>query len=201
MLLQEESDFFPVHIGRYKVNGILGRGSMGIVYKAFDPVIERTVAVKTIDLQLNHGEMQQFKERFHREAKAAGILNHPSIVTIYDISEDDGIAYIAMELLDGLSLQRLLQIGQLPVDRTLSIVTRTANALFYAHSRGVIHRDIKPANIVITKNGLIKITDFGIAHLPASSSTQAGLLIGSPAYMSPEQITGAPSMEDLTYSH
>ncbi|MES2354647.1 MAG: serine/threonine-protein kinase [Pseudomonadota bacterium] len=182
----------PTSLGRYQITGVLGQGAMGMVYRAYDPVIERTVAVKTINLRFEAHEIQPFKERFYREAKAAGGLNHPNIVTIYDVAETEREAYIAMELLEGLSLRQIIDAGSLPTaTRTARIIAEVADALSYAHDRGVIHRDIKPANILLTKNGLTKITDFGIAHLPATSSTQPGLLVGSPRYMSPEQITGS----------
>ena len=183
----------PDCLGRYQIASVLGQGAMGKVYKAFDPVIERTVAVKTINLRFEAHEVEQFKERFYREAKAAGGLNHPNIVTIYDVAEEDDTAYIAMELLDGLSLRQILDAGSCPPScRVARIIAEVAEALAYAHDRGVIHRDVKPANIILTRSGLTKITDFGIAQLPATSSTQPGLLIGSPRYMAPEQIISSP---------
>jgi eukaryotic-like serine/threonine-protein kinase len=193
MPTRETTTSTPVSLGRYQINGVLGKGAMGIVYAAFDPVIERTVAVKTIDLSFEAEEVQPFIERFYREAKAAGGLNHPNIVTIYDVAESNEKAYIAMELLEGLSLRQIIDVGsRLSATRTARIVADVADALAYAHDHGVIHRDVKPANIVLTKGGLTKITDFGIAQLPATSSTQPGLLIGSPRYMSPEQLAGVP---------
>ncbi|MBA2689649.1 MAG: serine/threonine protein kinase, partial [Burkholderiales bacterium] len=178
-------------LGRYQIASVLGAGAMGKVYKAFDPLIERTVAVKTIGLHFEGPEIDEFKARFYREAKAAGGLNHPNIVTIYDVAESDNIAYIAMELLEGLSLRQILDAeSRPPLARAARIVAEVADALAYAHDRGVIHRDIKPANILLTRNGLTKITDFGIAQLPATEGIQPGLLVGSPRYMAPEQITG-----------
>jgi len=190
MLAYKTISSFPRSLGRYRITEVLGHGAMGIVYRAFDPVIERTVALKTIRLRLETHEADQFKERFYREAKAAGGLNHSNIVTIYDAAEDNGVSYIAMELLEGLSLQQIIDAGsRLSIVRAVRIAIEVADALAYAHGNGVIHRDIKPANIVLTKSGLIKITDFGIAQLPATSFTQPGLLVGSPRYMSPEQIS------------
>gem|GEM_PF-1241954 len=191
MPTKETTTSAPSSLGRYQINGVLGKGAMGMVYAAFDPVIERTVAVKTIDLSFEAEEVQPFIERFYREAKAAGGLNHPNIVTIYDVAESNEKAYIAMELLEGLSLRQIIDAGsRLSATRTARIIADVADALAYAHDHGVIHRDVKPANIVLTKSGLTKITDFGIAQLPATSSTQPGLLIGSPRYMSPEQLAG-----------
>lgn len=190
MLAYKTISSFPRSLGRYRITEVLSHGAMGIVYRAFDPVIERTVALKTIRLRLETHEADQFKERFYREAKAAGGLNHSNIVTIYDAAEDNGVSYIAMELLEGLSLQQIIDAGsRLSIVRAVRIAIEVADALAYAHGNGVIHRDIKPANIVLTKSGLIKITDFGIAQLPATSFTQPGLLVGSPRYMSPEQIS------------
>ncbi len=164
---------------------------MGTVYKAVDPVIERTVAVKAINLDLPKDEFEDFEERFYREAKSAGRLNHPNIVTIYDAGETDNTAYIAMEYLEGQSLREILKAGtSMTYDRISDIVAQIADGLAYAQQHGIVHRDIKPANIMITKTGQVKITDFGIAHLPTGSKTETGTILGSPKYMSPEQIVG-----------
>lgn len=180
-------------LGRYEIVGELGRGAMGVVYKAIDPLIERTVAIKTISLDLSKDELAIFEERFYREAKSAGKLNHPNIVTIYDVGESDNIAYIAMEFLEGQSLRELLDSGVvLPLARIGEIAVQVAEGLAYAQENDVVHRDIKPANIVITKSGVAKITDFGIAHMPSGSRTMAGMVMGSPKYMSPEQVIGKP---------
>lgn len=178
-------------LGRYEIVQKLGRGTMGTVYKAIDPMIERTVAIKAINLDLPKDEFADFEERFYREAKSAGRLNHPNIVTIYDVGETDDIAYIAMEFLEGQSLRDLFKSGaNLSHDRISEIVAQIADGLSYAQRYGIVHRDIKPANIMITNTGQVKITDFGIAHLPSGSETEAGTILGSPKYMSPEQIVG-----------
>lgn len=178
-------------IGRYQVVATLGQGAMGTVYKAVDPLIERTVAIKTINLNLSKEERAEFEERFYREAKSAGRLNHSNIVTIYDVGETDDIAYIAMEYLDGQSLREMLDSGVvLPVDMIGKIAARIAGALNYAHQNHVVHRDIKPANIMITAGRDVKIMDFGIAQVPAGSRTQLGTVLGSPKYMAPEQVAG-----------
>lgn len=164
---------------------------MGTVYKAVDPLIERTVAIKTINLNLSNEERAEFEERFYREAKSAGRLNHPNIVTIYDVGETGDIAYIAMEYLEGESLREMLDSGVvLPVEMIVKIAARIASALNYAHENHVVHRDIKPANIMITPNCNVKIMDFGIAQIPTGSRTQLGTVLGSPKYMAPEQVVG-----------
>jgi len=178
-------------IGRYEVVATLGQGAMGTVYKAVDPLIERTVAIKTINLNLSKEERAEFEERFYREAKSAGRLNHSNIITIYDVGETDDIAYIAMEYLDGESLREMLDSGVvLPVDMIGKIAARIAGALDYAHENHVVHRDIKPANIMITPGRDVKIMDFGIAQIPTGSRTQLGTVLGSPKYMAPEQVAG-----------
>lgn len=169
----------------------LGRGTTGTVYKAIDPVIDRTVAIKAINLDLPKDEFEDFEERFYREAKSAGRLNHPNIVTIYDAGETENIAYIAMEYLEGQSLREILKSGtNMSYSRISEIVAQIADGLAYAQQHGIVHRDIKPANIMITKTGQAKITDFGVAHLPSGSKTETGTILGSPMYMSPEQIVG-----------
>ncbi len=177
-------------LGRYEIAAEIGHGAMGTVYKAHDPLIERTVALKTIRLDLSHQAHQAFEERFYREAKSAGRLNHPNIVTIYDVGETDGSAYIAMEYLEGESLDMLLDNHiRLSIERIAHITLQIANGLAYAHQHGIIHRDIKPANIILMRSGrIVKITDFGIAQIPTSEKTGDGTLLGSPRYMSPEQV-------------
>ena len=183
--------FSQTKIGRYEVIAPLGQGAMGTVYKAIDPLIERTVAIKTINLNLSKEERAEFEERFYREAKSAGRLSHANIVTIYDVGETDDIAYIAMEYLEGESLREMLDSGVvLPVEMIGEIAARIASALNYAHENQVVHRDIKPANIMITANRDVKIMDFGIAQIPTGSRTQLGTVLGSPKYMAPEQVAG-----------
>ena len=171
-------------IGRYEIRGELGRGAMGIVYRAYDPNIGREVALKTIHLDMQDAEAV---ERFRREAKTAGILSHPNIVMIYDAGEDNGLFYIAMELVEGETLQEIMARGLLPVEQVISIVEQIAAGLEYAHTRKVVHRDIKPANIMLTE-GQVKVTDFGLAKV-TSSMAASTKVVGTPSYMSPEQIT------------
>jgi len=181
-------------IGRYEVIQELGRGSMGAVYKARDPQIGRVVAVKIIlTANLSPTELEQYKQRFHREAQAAGQMSHPGIVTIHDIAEDNsGQPYLVMEFIEGTALDRLLAppAERLPLAQSFDIGIQVAQALDYAHRRGVIHRDIKPANILVAQDGRAKIADFGIAKLAGAQLTQAGQLMGTPAFMSPEQFSG-----------
>jgi serine/threonine-protein kinase len=177
--------------GRYRVFGELGRGAMGVVYRGFDPVIGRVVALKTLFQDSGDGLDKDLRERLYREAAAAGALSHPNIVTIYDIVEDRGVTAVAMEFIEGQSLADLLtEKGPLPVPQALDILEQVCSALDYAASHGVVHRDIKPANILMTAAGQVKITDFGIARLAQSSLTKVGTVLGSPAYMSPEQVGG-----------
>ena len=155
-------------IGRYKIVRELGRGAMGVVYHAIDPNIGRPVAIKTIHLGevLNPEEQKRLRERLFREARSAGILSHPGIVTIYDVAEQEGLAYIAMEYVDGPTLDQKLSASQpLASDQIFSILAQTANALDYAHQKGIVHRDIKPANIMIAADGAAKIAVFGIAKI------------------------------------
>ena len=181
-------------IGRYKIVRELGRGAMGVVYHAIDPNIGRPVAIKTINLAtvLKPDEQERMRERLFREARSAGILSHPGIVTIYDVEQQGDLAYIAMEYVDGPTLDQLLSQPQpLPPDRMFSILAQTAVALDYAHGKGIVHRDVKPANIMIAANGTAKITDFGIAKITASEQfTMTGSIVGTPHYMSPEQVQG-----------
>jgi eukaryotic-like serine/threonine-protein kinase len=180
--------------GRYEIVGELGRGAMGIVYKAVDPVIGRTVAVKTIRLSEEGTGLKRAEllTRFQTEARAAGLLTHPNIVVVYDAGEEDGLYYITMELVEGKSLQALLDGGHsFPLPRTLRIMDQTCNALQFAHERNVVHRDIKPANLMLTADDTVKITDFGTAKILQFGSTQqTSHVMGTPSYMSPEQVKG-----------
>lgn len=178
-------------LGRYQITAELGRGAMGVVYRAIDPALDRTVAIKTINVIADLTERAEYEARFQQEAKAAARLNHPNIVTIYDIGRDGDVLYMAMELLEGEELRGLLDRARPPVRLAVEILAQVADALAFAHDYGVIHRDIKPANIMIVRNGPVKITDFGVARLRSSDvRTQTGLLLGSPRYMAPEQIAG-----------
>src|ERR1039458_4205668 len=176
-------------IGRYKIVRELGRGAMGVVYHAIDPNIGRPVAIKTINLGAvpKAEDQERMRERLFREARSAGILSHPGIVTIYDVEQQDDLAYIAMEYVDGPTLDQLLSGPEaLAPERMFSIFGQTAVALDYAHGKGIVHRDIKPANIMIAKDGTAKITDFGIAKVAASEQlTMTGNIVGTPHYMSP----------------
>ena len=165
---------------------------MGVVYQGFDPVIGRTVAIKTMLTEgLAPAEFEDFKARFQREAQAAGMLNHPNIVTVYDFGEDSGVLYLAMEFLEGRSLQDIVEEeGVLPVERIIPVYEQVCRALDLAHTHKIIHRDVKPANIMILNSGIVKMTDFGIAKMLATGMTQAGQILGTPNYMSPEQVRG-----------
>ena len=179
-------------LGRYEILGELGQGAMGVVYKAKDPLIDRVVAIKTINLGLALDEKEEYEGRFYQEAKAAGRLNHPNIVTIYDVGKSADVAYIAMEFLQGRELRDIMNDGgRLPVDQVLDIVAQVALALAYAHEHEIVHRDVKPSNIMVVRDGHVKITDFGIARMASSAvRTQTGMVLGSPKYMSPEQVMG-----------
>lgn len=179
-------------IGRYEVLDEIGHGAMGTVWRARDPLIERTVAIKTVALAQLRLEEADAETRFLREAQSAGRLSHPNIVTIYDVGETDELAYIAMEYLPGATLRDVMNKGApMPLDLVIDTTLQMAEALAFAHEHGVIHRDIKPANVVVTgRHGRIKLMDFGIAHLTNSGHTLAGQMLGSPRYMSPEQAMG-----------
>jgi serine/threonine protein kinase len=183
-------------LGRYELMYELGKGAMGVVYRARDPRINREVALKAIRLsdEFEREELDQARERFFREAEMAGRLSHPHIVTIYDAGEDHGTAYIAMELLRGHHLVEYTSSTRLlPPAIAIEIVARLADALHYAHQNGVVHRDIKPANIMFdAPSGELKITDFGIARLTDSGRTRTGVVLGTPSFMSPEQLQGRP---------
>ncbi len=179
--------------GRYEIIKEIGRGGMGTVYLGRDPKINREVAIKTLAYaDVEPADLPEVKRRFFREAEAAGNLSHPNIVAIYDVGEEHDMAYMAMEMLKGENLTWACVKGHLlPLRRVLSIVADVASALDYAHSRGVIHRDIKPANIMLPEDGRIKVTDFSIARVVDGSQTRTGVVLGTPSYMSPEQIAGA----------
>ena len=179
-------------LGRYEIVAELGQGAMGTVYKARDPLLDRIVAIKTISLNLPQDEVAEYEARFYQEAKAAGQLSHPNIVTIYDIGKSDDLAYMAMEYLEGQELRSILSSGSnIPIERALDIGAQVADALNFAHDRQVVHRDIKPANVMVLNDRLIKITDFGIARMRNNEvKTMTGMILGSPKYMSPEQVAG-----------
>jgi len=180
-------------LGRYAIQSELGRGAMGVVYKATDTALERTVAVKTVNMSLERDGAEKYEARFYQEARAAGSLNHPNIVTVYDVGKEGNVAYMAMEFIEGAELRSLLAEGRaLPVSQAVSIAAQVAEGLAYAHEHGVVHRDVKPANIMVLTDGPVKITDFGIARMRANTDelTQSGMMLGSPKYMSPEQVIG-----------
>ena len=191
-------------LGRYQIEAEIGRGAMGVVYRAFDPKIDRTVAIKTISLAgQDEGEERAYRERFAQEARAAGRLSHPGIVTIFDAGEDPEThePYLVMEYVQGEPLSKVLSeaSGKLPMSAAIQFAQEIADALDYAHSQGVIHRDIKPANILVTQEGHAKVADFGVARLNQEHVTQTGQVVGSPAYMAPEQMLGknADARSDL----
>ncbi len=186
----------PSRIGRYTIKAVLGQGGMGTVYLGHDPVIGRNVAVKVITLRggMTEEEARQYRERFLREAQAAGGLQHPNIVAVHDIGQDpeQGQPYIVMEYVPGEDLKKVIRAeAPLPPWKAIRIVIQIASALDYAHGRGIVHRDIKPANALIGEDGQVKIADFGVARLPDSDLTQTDQFVGSPGFISPEQLQGA----------
>ncbi|WP_207688442.1 serine/threonine protein kinase [Desulfonema limicola] len=191
--MTEERNFTgPIKLGKYMIRTEIGKGAMGIVYEGFDPFIERVVALKTIrkDL-LDSKEADNLLVRFRREAQAAGRLNHPNIVAVYDYDEDGDVAFIAMEFVQGRSLKEYFDNNErFDLSDIIKIMSQVLGALSYAHENGVVHRDIKPANIILTDNAQVKITDFGIAHIESSNLTQTGMIMGTPNFMSPEQFMG-----------
>jgi serine/threonine protein kinase len=183
----------PRRIGRYEVLAELGRGAMGVVYRARDPQIDRAVALKTLrpDLGLPGDAFAELTRRFYQEATAAGRLSHPNIVAIHDVLDVEGVPYIVMECLEGRTLADLIAAeGPLDPPRAVRLFVQVCDALDYAHARGVVHRDIKPGNIVVTPGDVAKVTDFGIARVSGSTVTQTGAVLGTPAYMAPEQLRG-----------
>ena len=181
-------------LGRFEISTVLGQGAMGVVYLANDPQIDRPVAIKTVRPEGRGEGAQEIEDRFRKEARLAGRLQHPNIVTIYDVGRDGDVFFIAMEYVDGRPLTRYLTAAdELPLTAKIAIVRQTAEALAHAHERGVVHRDIKPGNILVARDGRVKVTDFGIGRFTAASTsdlTRTGQMIGSPAYMSPEQVRG-----------
>ena len=185
----------PQKLGKYEIQSVLGKGAMGVVYKAFDPNIERTVAIKTVRMDLVDPELTtQFIGRFKNEARAAGRLHHPNIVGIYEYGEHENVAFIAMEYIEGTGLRAHLdRKTRFDFPQVVAILSQLLLALDVAHERGVIHRDIKPANVILTPGGQVKVADFGIARIDAASLTQTGMVLGTPSYMSPEQCQGLAS--------
>ena len=180
-------------LGRYRILGELGRGAMGVVYRAEDPVLDRQLAIKTVFVPADDADRSEYEARFTQEARAAGKLGHPGIVTIYDVGREGAMVYMAMELLEGVDLGAQAAARRFSVPEALSIAERVADALAFAHDRGVVHRDIKPPNIMLVGGGRVKIMDFGIARMRSSDlKTQTGLMMGTPRYMSPEQVAGRP---------
>ena len=191
-LMETGTDIKPT-LGRYEIERQLGKGAMGIVYLGKDPRINRTTAIKTFRFtnDFDAAEIKSLKEKFFREAESAGTLSHPNIVTIYDAGDEQDLAYIAMEYLEGEDLEKYTRKEDLmPIRKVIGYMADIADGLAYAHERGIVHRDIKPANIMLLKNGVVKITDFGIARITATSQTQTGIVKGTPYYMSPEQFSG-----------
>ncbi len=187
------ADVPPTMLGRYKVLKELGRGSMGVVYLGKDPTIQRFVAIKTMkfDDVDDLDKLQDVRSRFFREAESTGRLSHPNIVTIFDAGEAQGLGYIAMEMLQGTTLKQWSRKPNLlPLEKLIPILATVAEAMDYAHQQGIVHRDIKPANIMLTTDDVVKVMDFGIAKMGTSSKTQTDIVLGTPVYMSPEQIAG-----------
>ena len=180
-------------IGRYRIFEELGRGAMGVVYRGFDPVIGRTVALKTLTIHPEDAHARVFRDRLYREAAAAGVLSHPNIITIFDIVEGGGLTAVAMEYIEGRPLAAIIaERAPLPMELAVEVLDQVCSALDFAGSQSIVHRDIKPANILLTSGGRVKIADFGVARLALSTMTQTGTVLGSPSYMSPEQVRGLP---------
>jgi serine/threonine protein kinase len=181
------------HLGRYRIVRELGRGAMGVVWLAEDESLQREVAIKTMLLPGDTAEARQQEARFRQEAKAAGGLNHPNVITIHDLGREGDWLYIAMEVLEGHELRDLMLQGLLPLDQALDIAAQVASGLAAAHAGGIVHRDVKPGNIMVLAGGVAKIMDFGVARMQSSDvRTQSGTMMGSPKYMSPEQVGGHP---------
>jgi len=188
-----DSDQVPATIGRYQISGTLGYGAMGAVYKAFDPLIKRQLAIKTVrlDIPRTSPQYRAFIDRFQHEAQISGTLSHPGIVTLFDLGEEGGDPFFAMEFVDGRTIAEVLAEGtRFKPEKVIGLVSQIAAALDYAHSRGVVHRDVKPANLILYDQDKVKVTDFGIAKLQDADITHSGALLGTPSYMSPEQAMG-----------
>jgi eukaryotic-like serine/threonine-protein kinase len=188
----------PERLGRYEVRALLGRGAMGSVYKALDPALDREVAVKTLGGFLLEApeHREEYLERFQREARAAARLSHPNIVAVYDVGVDEatGSPFIVMEYVPGVTLATLLRENPaLPVGQAVEIADQVAAALEEAHRHGIVHRDVKPGNVFLDARGRVKVGDFGIARMDGSDLTQAGVLLGTPGYLAPEVVRGAPA--------
>ena len=183
------------NVGKYELRHQIGRGAMGVVYEAFDTVIERSVALKMLRTDLYAPEqLPDVRARFKREAHSAGRLSHPHIVTIFDYGEHEGAPYIAMDLMNGEELARSLEAGaRMALPQVVRVMEQLLSALAYAHEKGVVHRDMKPSNVFVLRDGTIKVVDFGLARIEASNLTETGTLLGTPAYMSPEQFLGLPA--------
>ena len=184
-----------MRLGKYEIERVLGKGAMGIVYKALDPHIERAVAIKTVRKDLLDADLAaQFMARFRNEARAAGRLHHPNIIGIYEYGEDADVAYIAMEYVEGTGLREYLnRKARFDLQQIVAILNQLLQALDFAHAQGVVHRDIKPANLILTPSGALKVADFGIARVDASNLTMTGMVMGTPSYMAPEQCQGLSS--------
>lgn len=180
-------------IGRYRIDVPLGTGAMGEVYRAYDPIIDRPVAIKVVRPELiTGGGSEQWLQRFRREARAAGRRFHPNLIAVLDFGDDNGVPFLAMEYVDGQSLDAVIKAsGPLEPTRGVLIITQVLSALGFIHKNGIVHRDVKPSNIMVLENDQIKVADFGIARIDASEFTIVGDLLGTPAYMAPEQFAGA----------
>jgi len=177
----------PRSLGKYKVQAVLGQGAMGIVYKGYDPAIDRVVAIKVMHRHLFRGQDDSdFVQRFQQEARAAARCWHPNIVAIFDFGTEQGVPYLVMELVEGRELKELLELRQFTIRESIDMLVPVLSALYHAHSRGVVHRDVKPANIIVLDDGGVKVADFGVAHLDTSDLTRSGYIIGTLGYMSPE---------------
>jgi serine/threonine protein kinase len=178
-------------VGKYEIVEVVGRGGMGVVYRAKDPAIGREVAIKMITA--SYAGDPELLGRFYREARSTGLLQHPNIVTVFDLGDEEGSPYLVMEFLDGEGLDKVItERRHLPLAEKINILTQVGNGLHYAHMRSVVHRDIKPANVVVLSDGTIKIVDFGIARIGSEKHTKTGQIVGSIQYMSPEQLNSAP---------
>jgi serine/threonine-protein kinase len=178
----------PQRIGKYEIVGKLGQGAMGEVFRAHDPVLNRAVAVKRITAGLDADEM--VRKRFQREAQSAALLSHPNIITVYELGFEGEQLFMAMELLDGIDLKHALTARKMTLDEKIGVVQQICEGLAFAHAHDIVHRDLKPANIHILPSGKVKIMDFGLARLSGSEMTTTGMVMGTPHYMSPEQVRG-----------